>query len=286
MLKRITIIGGGNWGTTMGLKIAKNVMNLKGFDKQVTLSLHDEDFDGRRLSDIINQDHHNPKYLPGYALPLTLKASPLLEESCSNADVIIFATPHNFLARTLARLSGKTKPSAVGVSLIKGIDLGEEGPELVSDLIQQKLSLSAVGVLMGANIASDVAKHQFVESTLACNNITAMRSIVPIFECSSFHVQLSNDPATAEMCGALKNVVAMGAGFCDALKLGDSSKAAVLRQGTCEMAEYCALFSPSFQVNSMPSNVYVYQMWFIKCMYLLGIVYVYVLHMVQFVWYV
>ena len=248
MLRKITIIGGGNWGTTMGLKIAQNVMNVGGFHNEVTLSLHDEVVDGRNLSDIINQDHHNPKYLPGYALPPSLVASPLLEESCRNADVLIFVIPHNFLAGMLQRLVGNIKPTAVAVSLIKGIDLGEDGPQLVSDLIQQKLSLPACGVLMGANIASDVAKHQFVESTLACKDIGAMKSLVPIFECSSFHVQLSNDPATVEMCGALKNVVAMGAGFCDALKLGDSSKAAVLRQGTVEMAEYCALFSPSFQV--------------------------------------
>jgi glycerol-3-phosphate dehydrogenase len=69
-----------------------------------------------------------------------------------------------------------------------------------------------VSVLMGANIATDVAKGQFVESTLACRDLAAASALKDIFQSPSFQVQLSEDVTTVELCGAFKNVIAMGAG--------------------------------------------------------------------------
>lgn len=87
------------------------------------------------------------------------------------------------------------------------------GPHFYSKMIQQRLNVDTVAVLMGANVASDVARGDFVESTLACKNPQALQTLKHLFSAPTFRLQLCTDVTTVELCGALKNVVALGAGI-------------------------------------------------------------------------
>ncbi|RHZ14601.1 hypothetical protein DYB26_010661 [Aphanomyces astaci] len=212
------------------------------FDPVLTMWVFEETVDGRKLSEIINSDHENVKYLPGYKLPTNVVAVPDLKEAVTGADVLIFCVPHQFLGKMLPQIKEQgLVPDCIGVSLIKGIDFDDQGVVLVSSIIQTALDIDC-SVLMGANVANEVAAGDFCESTLGCNDLRHGAFLQDLFHTNRFRVNVVLDPHGVELCGALKNVVALGAGFCDGLGYGGNTKAAIIRLGLIEMKKFCYRF--------------------------------------------
>jgi len=99
-----------------------------------------------------------------------------------------------------------------------------------------------MSVLMGANVANEVAKGDFAEATIGCTNLETGAKWCQLFNTADFKVSAVEDVAGAELCGALKNVVALGAGFSDGLGFGGNTKAAIIRIGLKEMQKFCEVF--------------------------------------------
>ena len=99
-----------------------------------------------------------------------------------------------------------------------------------------------MSVLMGANVANEVAKGDFAEATIGCTNMENGKKWCALMNTKDFKVDAVMDVAGAELCGALKNVVALGAGFSDGLGYGGNTKAAIIRIGLKEMQKFCETF--------------------------------------------
>ncbi|RQM24171.1 hypothetical protein B5M09_008302 [Aphanomyces astaci] len=241
--KKVCLVGSGNWGCVIARIIAANMASSPDvFDPVLTMWVFEETVDGRKLSEIINSDHENVKYLPGYKLPTNVVAVPNLKEAVTGTDVLIFCVPHQFLGKMLPQIKEQgLVPDCIGVSLIKGIDFDDQGVVLVSSIIQTALDIDC-SVLMGANVANEVAAGDFCESTLGCNDLRHGAFLQDLFHTNRFRVNVVLDPHGVELCGALKNVVALGAGFCDGLGYGGNTKAAIIRLGLIEMKKFCYRF--------------------------------------------
>ena len=248
---KLSIVGNGNWATAIARLVGNNVKLGAFGNLDVSMWVFEELYEGRNLSDIINENHENPKYLPNVKLPTCIHATTNLVECCKGADVILFCIPHQYLPSIIEKLKGIVKPSVTAISLIKGLSIGPSGPVLLTDMIKKELGLKHVAVLMGANVAADVSRDEFVEATFASIDLNEVEHLAKLFECKTFKVQLCDDIISTEICGALKNVVAMGAGYCDGLNLGASTKAAIIRKGLTEMADFCRMFSKKFELSIM-----------------------------------
>ncbi|XP_058717357.1 glycerol-3-phosphate dehydrogenase [NAD(+)], cytoplasmic isoform X2 [Poecile atricapillus] len=192
--KKVCIVGSGNWGSAIAKIAGSNTARLSSFESQVNMWVLEEEVGGRRLTDIINTEHENVKYLPGHKLPPNV-----------------------------------------------GVDEGPDGLRLISDIIHEKLGIE-MNVLMGANIAKEVAEEKFCETTIGCKNMKHGQMLKDLMQTPNFRVSVVQEADTVEICGALKNVVAVGAGFCDGLGYGDNTKAAVIRLGLMEMIGFAKIF--------------------------------------------
>lgn len=249
----------------------------------------------QNLTEIINQLHENIKYLPDITLPDNLRANPSLVDSVKDSSILVFNLPHQFISGVCKSLKGHILPYARGISCIKGVHVDEEGVSLFSETIGKQLGIYC-GALSGANIASEVAKELYSETTVAYDpphmdskaptpqtgspsssavnlsefkhkdssgnlskvKLRPMPSEFPpvdhsllktLFHRPYFHVRVVDDVAGVSLGGALKNIVALAAGYVDGLGWGDNAKAAVMRVGLLEMVKFGTTFF-SHSVNA------------------------------------
>ncbi|KAG2468114.1 GPDA dehydrogenase, partial [Polypterus senegalus] len=269
-------------GSAIAKIIGANAAKLDKFDGTVKMWVFEETVNNRKLTEIINTDHENVKYLPGHKLPPNVVAVPDVVEAATGADILVFVVPHQFIGKLCDTLKSHIKKDAIGISLIKGVDEGPDGLRLISDIIREKLGIE-VSVLMGANIANEVADEKFCETTIGEELASVMGCKVKehgvllkeLMQTCNFRITVVEEADVVEICGALKvshllcppsgtqfspslmfsiflvqNVVAVGAGFCDGLGFGDNTKAAVIRLGLMEMIAFAKLFCTTGTVSS------------------------------------
>ncbi|XP_033733016.1 glycerol-3-phosphate dehydrogenase [NAD(+)], cytoplasmic-like [Pecten maximus] len=250
MGKAVCIIGSGNWGSAIAKIVGNNVRERSElFDPLVRMYVYEEMVDGEKLTELINTKHENVKYLPGVQLPDNVVAVPNLLEASKDGDIFIFVLPHQFVMNICTTMKGNIKKDSIAVSLIKGVSIMESGIKLISDVITEELGIHC-SAMMGANLAGEVAQEQFCESTIGSTNEKNGKLLKRLFETPYFHCMIVNDTPTVEICGALKNVVGIGAGIVDGMGYGDNTKAAVIRLGLMEMIKFADLFSPGSQTST------------------------------------
>uniref|UniRef100_A0A0D3EZ73 Glycerol-3-phosphate dehydrogenase [NAD(+)] n=1 Tax=Oryza barthii TaxID=65489 RepID=A0A0D3EZ73_9ORYZ len=215
----VAVIGSGNWGSVASRLIASNTAKLPSFHDEVRMWVFEEILPtGKKLSESINQANENCKYLPGIKLGANVIADPDLENAVKDANMLVFVTPHQFVEGICKKLVGKLRPGTEGISLIKGMEIAVE-----------KFSEATIGYKKDKEVATRWAK---------------------LFTTPYFLVSVVEDIEGVELCGTLKNVVAIAAGLVDGLDMGNNTKAAIMRIGLREMRAFSKLLSPSVRDNT------------------------------------
>jgi len=258
MSEKVCVVGSGNWGTAIARLIGLNVSdhlaantNTPVFSEQVNVWVFEEvlneslgqQYAGKKLTEVINTEHQNPKYLPGVSLPPNLLAVPDLGDAIKDATLLVFVVPHQFLKATLKQMKGKVSAGARAISLMKGVDFENNKVALLSAIIERELNIPCCA-LMGANVAPQVANDEPAEATVGYREERDGRLWQSLFDRATFRVNYVNDVAGGELCGALKNIVGVAAGISDGLGFKDNTKAAIVRIGLMEMKRFAQLFFP------------------------------------------
>lgn len=256
---KVTVIGSGNWGTTIAKVVAENtVQNPHLFSKDVNMWVFEEMLDGEKLTEIINKKHQNVKYLPGIDLPHNLIANPSLLDSVHEADILVFNVPHQFLPKIVSQIKGHISNQVRAISCLKGFEVGAKGVQLLSSYIKDELDIQC-GALSGANLAPEVAKEHWSETTVAYQLPSDFKGegldvdhkvLKMLFHRPYFHVNVIDDVAGISIAGALKNVVALACGFVEGLGWGNNAAAAIQRVGLGEIIKFGQMFFPESRVET------------------------------------
>merc|ERR1711988_1937568 len=239
--EKIAMVGSGNFGSALVRILGRNAMRHDVFDNEVKMYVHEEMIDGKPLTQIINETHENVKYLKGAKFTPNVVADPDIASAVSGATMICFCIPHQFLKPMVPKIVASAAPGVKCLSAIKGIDFDENGIVLISDILRNELQADC-SVLMGANVANDMASDAFCETTIGYKDAANGELFKLAYNDPALKVGIVQDTVGVELCGALKNIVAIGAGYVDGLGLGGNTKAAIIRIGLKEMVKFCKTF--------------------------------------------
>lgn len=222
MIEKISIIGAGSWGTTLGVILSK---------KGVDVGLHSV-FKEHNLA--MRKDGENRLFLKGTKFPQYLKVLPCLKESLES-KIIIIAVPVKFVRSVLKKIkrAGVSLEGKVFVSVSKGIE--KKSLKRVSQIIEEELAVSNIAVLSGPNIAKEVLNGIPTTSVIASNEQGIAKRLQQILSTPTFRVYYHKDVAGVELGGGLKNIIALACGISDGLGFGANTKAAIVTRGLVEI---------------------------------------------------
>ncbi|KAF0142259.1 MAG: NAD(P)H-dependent glycerol-3-phosphate dehydrogenase [Stygiobacter sp.] len=222
---RISVLGAGGWGTTLAI-----LLHYNGHD--VTLWEYKNHY-----AKVLDRTRENKLYLPGIKIPDELVITHSLTESCKNQHMIVIAVPTQFIRSVLHDLKSANFKDTTFVSVSKGIEIGTL--MTVSQIIKDELksiSPSQIGVLSGPSHAEEVSKKIPTAVVASSKDEFTAKQIQSAFITSYFRVYSTTDILGVEYGGALKNVIAVGAGIIDGAGFGDNTKAAIMTRGIAEIS--------------------------------------------------
>ena len=222
MNKNISILGGGSWGTALSKLLSENGHN-------VTVWLRNE-AQARDLS----QNRVNIKYLPEVKIPENVVFTSNINEAAKKAEILLLVIPTQMVRGVLKQIKDEYKDNKIIINASKGIEIGTM--KLVSDIVKEETKNSVFAVLSGPSHAEEVGLSMPTAITVACEDKDVAEEIQDIFMSEYFRVYTNEDVKGAELGGALKNIIALGAGISDGVGYGDNAKAALMNRGIVEIA--------------------------------------------------
>jgi glycerol-3-phosphate dehydrogenase (NAD(P)+) len=220
----ITILGAGSWGTTLAIL-------LHTCQHKVTLWTYKSEH-----AKLMIDSRMNSQFLPDIHLPEDLDISSDLVTSVQQAEMIVAATPTQFVRPVFERLSEIDLSGKIIVNVAKGVE--NETLMTISEIIEDccpTVKGRKQSILSGPSHAEEVSRMIPTAVVAASPSIETAKLVQQTFLAPFFRVYASNDLRGVELGGALKNVIAIAAGISDGLGFGDNTKAALLTRGIVEI---------------------------------------------------
>jgi len=220
--KRVAVIGGGSWGTALALVAARN-------SHQVTLCAREPE-----VAHGINTTRRNPFYLSDVELPENIRATTSIDQALAGSDFALLVVPSHAMRDVVRKMQPYADPSLVLVSATKGVEndtLMRMG-QVISEVLGREPRFVA---LSGPSFAREVATGDPTAIVAASINPDWSGMIQRELSSNVFRVYTNTDVTGVELGGAVKNVVAIGAGVVRGLGLGTNAVAAIITRGLAEM---------------------------------------------------
>ena len=217
------VLGSGAWGTTFAQVLA---------DAGCTVRLWGRNAEA---ADQINRDHVNGRYLPGVVLPETITATTDAAQALAGADLVVIAIPSQSARASLEPLRALVPAHAVAVSLMKGIELSTD--QRMSQVVAEALAIDAgrVAVVSGPNLAGEIAQRQPTATVVSATDPATAARVVEACSSGYFRAYTNADVVGVELCGAVKNVIALAVGMAQGRGFGYNTTATVITRGLTEI---------------------------------------------------
>lgn len=221
----VAVLGAGSWGTALAALLADNGHGVRLWARDPALIR------------AVAENRENRRYLPGIALPDAVRPTVEIEAALTGAEVVVFAVPSGAMRAVAQQASPFLVPDALLISAAKGL---EEGTGLrMSQVLAATLPLAEARTvaLSGPNLALEIARGVPTASVAASVRLEAAQAVQHLFSTQAtptFRVYTGLDLIGVELGGAIKNVIAIGAGVCDGLGYGDNAKSALMTRGLTE----------------------------------------------------
>jgi glycerol-3-phosphate dehydrogenase (NAD(P)+) len=221
---KITVLGAGSWGTTLAMVLHDNrhTVNLWTFDNE--------------QADTLREKHENVQFLPGITLPPEIDITTDIESSCLGQDIIVAAVPSQFLRSVLQRIAHLDLEHTVICNVAKGIENGSlmTMSEVLLDVLMHERREN-LAILSGPSHSEEVSRKIPTMVVAASFKLKTAKIIQEAFMTNYFRVYVNEDIRGVELGGAIKNVIAIGAGLSDGAGFGDNTKAAIMTRGIYEI---------------------------------------------------
>ncbi|KAL6761585.1 glycerol-3-phosphate dehydrogenase [Haematococcus lacustris] len=221
---KVVVLGGGSFGTAMGAALAQQKKGL-----EVVLLVRD-----RALCDDINTLHCNTRYLKDFLLPGNMRATTSAAEAIRGAQYAVHAVPVQSSRAFLTGIKDLLPPSVPIICVSKGLEVGTG--LMMSELVPSALERKQPAVfLSGPSFAKEVMEQRPTGVVAACKDGHLARTVQALLASQVMRVNTTSDVVGVEICGALKNVLAIAAGIVEGLDLGHNAMAALIAQGCSEI---------------------------------------------------
>lgn len=223
-MPNIAIIGTTAWGMTLGVVLAQ-----KGLQVRLWARTEQE-------AVILKKGEHNPTLLPSTVFPPQLSITSSLSEALSNVDAIILAVPSQTIRHNIKLVSEYLNGSMLVISAAKGLEIGSN--KRMSHVIAEEIEpsfRSNICALSGPNLSREILHNLPAATVIAAWDEATARKAQRLLTTPNLCVYTNTDIIGVELGGALKNIIALGAGIADGLGYGDNAKAAFMTRGLTEM---------------------------------------------------